>query len=188
MISHRFYLGASVAFGFAAHANAQPVPFACPKAGVVAEFGLGKIQYTGASPSDPTMCNRLNYKNEPDSRVFNFYPPEDSSNATIKSNLTELFSGRKASVTFDYTSPTRYLSHETWKILRREQITIGGKPVDTVVFDREALYEGRNSNHFHFVQWFDPKSGIWVKNESNVLGGQSNGMPPSYQVRSITGP
>ena len=188
MTSHRFYLAALVAVGFAAQASAQPVPFTCPKAGVIADFALGKIHYTGASPSDPAVCNHLNYKNEPESRLFNFYPLEDSSNAAVKSNLTELFSGRKPSVTFDYTSPTHYLSHETWKILRREQITIGGKPVNTVVFDREALYETRNANHFHFVQWFDPKSGIWVKNESNVLGGQANGMPPSYQVRSITGP
>jgi hypothetical protein len=188
-VSVRPFIVAFVAYLAATTVSyAQPVAFACPKAGVVAEMGLGKIQFTGASPTDPTVCNRLNYKNEPESRLFNFYLQEPSSNAAVKSALTELFAGRKASVAFDYTSPTHYLSHETWKILRREQITIGGKALDTVVFDREALYETRNANHFHFVQWFDPKSGIWVKNESNVLGGQSNGMPPSYQVHSITGP
>ena len=102
--------------------------FSCPRAGVIEERGLGKLQYTGAAANDPVVCNRLNYKNEPEARLFNFYLLEDSSNAAVRAALSDLFSGRKASVSFDYTSPTRYLSHETWKQLRREQVTVGGKP------------------------------------------------------------
>jgi hypothetical protein len=169
-------------------AQAQVVDFACPKAGVVEERGLGKIQYTGASPSDPYVCNRQNYKNEPEARLFNFYLLEDSSNAAVRAALTEILSGRKPSVKFDYTSPTRYLSHETWTFLRREQVTIAGKAIATVVYDRETTYETRGAFHGHFVQWLDPKNGLWVKGESNFISGQVSGQPPSYQDHSITLP
>ena len=175
-------------FGSVTTAGAQPVTFACPRAGVIEERGLGKLQYTEPAANDPMICNRLNYKNEPESRLFNFYLLESSSNAAVKAGLTELFAGRQAKVSFDYTSPTRYLSHETWSILRREKITVGGKPLDTVVFDRETLYETRGAFHGHFVQWLDPKSGLWVKSETNVISGQVNGQPQSYQDRSITLP
>jgi hypothetical protein len=169
-------------------AQAQPIEFNCPKAGVIEERGLGKIQYTGASPNDPYVCNRIDYRNQPESRLFNFYLLEDSSNAQVKAALTDLFSGRKTSVSFDYTSPTRYLSHETWTILRREPVTIGGKTLNTVVFDRETQYETRGAFHGHFVQWLDPKNGLWVKSETNVISGQTSGQPPTYQDHSITLP
>jgi hypothetical protein len=80
------------------------------------------------------------------------------------------------------------LSHETWTILRREQVNIGGKPIDTVVFDREALYETRGAFHGHFTQWLNPKNGLWVKSETNVVSGQAAGQPPSYQDHAITLP
>ncbi len=34
-------------------AHAQPVTFACPRAGVIEERGLGSLQYTGPAPNDP---------------------------------------------------------------------------------------------------------------------------------------
>jgi hypothetical protein len=169
-------------------AHAQPVPFACPRNGVIEERALGKLQYTGAASNDPYICNRLNYKNEPESRLFNFYLLEDSSNTAVRTALLDLFAGRKTKVTFDYTSPTRYLSHETWTILRHEQVTIGGKAIDTVVCDRETQYETRTAFHGHFVQWLDPKNGLWVKSETNAISGQVNGQPPSYQDHAITLP
>jgi hypothetical protein len=168
--------------------QAQPVAFACPRAGVVEERGLGKLQYTGPASSDPMVCNRLNYKNESESRLFNFYLLESSSNAAVKAGLSDLFAGRQARVSFDYTSPTRYLSHETWTILRREKISIGGQQLDTVVFDRETLYQTRGAFHGHFVQWLDPKNGLWVKSETNVISGQVNGQPSNYQDHAITLP
>lgn len=181
-------LGVLVTIISAVGARAQPVNFACPRAGVIEERGLGKLQYTGAAPNDAFVCNRLNYKNEPESRLFNFYLLESSSNAAVRAGLADLFAGKQASVSFDYTSPTRYLSHETWKVLRREQVTIGGKALDTVVFDRETTYETRGAFHGHFVQWLEPKSGLWVKSETNVISGQVAGQPPSYQDHSITLP
>jgi hypothetical protein len=169
-------------------AQAQPVAFTCPRPGVIEERGLGKLQYTGPASNDPMICNRLNYKNEPESRLYNFYLLEGTSNAAVKTGLSDLLSGRQAKVSFDYTSPTRYLSHETWTILRREKVSIGGQQLDTVVFDRETLYETRGAFHGHFVQWLDPKNGLWVKSETNVISGQVNGQPVTYQDHSITLP
>jgi hypothetical protein len=83
-----------------------------------------------------------------------------------------------------YASPTRYLSHETSTILRREKITIGGKSLNTAVFDREISYETRGAFHGHFVRWLDPKNGPWVRSEANVISGQS----PTYRGHSITLP
>jgi hypothetical protein len=186
---NRQYLWLVMALGAGAGvARAQAVDFACPRNGVIEERALGKLQYTGAAATDPVVCNRLNYKNEPESRLFNFYLLENSSNAAVKAGLSDLFSGRKTSVSFDYTSPTRYLSHETWKLLRREQVTIGGKPLNTVVYDRETLYETRSGFHGHFVQWLDPKNGLWVKSETNVISGQVSGQPQTYQDHAITLP
>src|ERR1700712_4845368 len=54
--------------GSATVAHAQAVNFTCPRAGVTEERGLGKLQYTGAAANDPLVCNRLNYKTEPESR------------------------------------------------------------------------------------------------------------------------
>jgi hypothetical protein len=169
-------------------ARAQPVEFTCPRAGVIEERALGRLQYTGAAAGDPLICNRFNYKNEPESRLFNFYELENSSNGAVRGALTELFAGRKTSVSFDYTSPRRYLSHETWSILRREQLNIGGKTFDTVVFDRETTYENRGAFHGHFVQWLSPKNGLWLRSETHFISGQVSGQPPTYQDQSITLP
>lgn len=179
----------ALAIGFCAGvAQAQPVSFACPKAGTVEERALGKLQYTGPSPSDPLICTFTNYRNEKESRLYNYYPPDAATAGPIKAGLADLFAGRKASVTFDYTSPTHYISHETWKIARRESVSIGGRTVDTVVFDIDRIYETRNENHFHLMGWLDAKDGLWVKGQSNVVSGQANGLPPSYQDHAITVP
>jgi hypothetical protein len=189
MCQQRLYLGAVMAIvGGISMAIAQPVNFTCPRAGVIEQRGLGKLQYTGPAANDPLVCNYMNYKNEPDARLFNFYPIENSSVPAVKAGLGDLFAGRKTSVTFDYTSPTRYLSHDTWTIQRRQPVTIAGRTVDTVVLVLDRQYEGRNQSHWHLVEYLDIKDGLWVKGESSLVSGQTNGMPPSYQDHDITVP
>jgi hypothetical protein len=185
----RLWLSALVAIGYGVRiAQAQPVDFACPKGGVIEERALGKLLYTGASPSDPYLCNRLNYKNEPEARLFNFYLMGDANNAAVRPALLELLSGRNTKVTFAYTSPTRYLSQETWTFVRREKVAVGGKTIDAIVLDREAEYQNRGAFHGHWVQWLDPKNGLWVKSQFNFISGQTSGQPPSYEDHSITIP
>jgi hypothetical protein len=183
----RHFPGLLLALATVGVAQAEPVNFACPRPGTVEERALGKLQYTGAA-SDPAVCNFVNYKNEPDARLFNFYPMEPSSTAAVKAGMGDLFAGRKTSVTFDYTSPTRYLSHDTWTFTRREPVVIGGRSFDTVVLELDRQYEGRNQNHWHLVEWLSAKDGLWVKGQSTLVSGQATGMPPSYQDHAITLP
>jgi hypothetical protein len=180
--------GLVLAIAAAGIAQAEPVGFACPKAGTIEERALGKLQYTGAAANDPTVCNFVNYKNEPDARLFNFYPMEASSAAAVKAGMGDLFAGRKNTVTFDYTSPTRYLSHDTWTISRHEPVVIGGRSFDTVVLELDRQYEGRNQNRWHLVEWLSARDGLWVKGQSSLVSGQATGMPPSYQDHAITIP
>jgi hypothetical protein len=170
----------------ASFAHAQPVDFACPKPGTIEERGPYKRQSTGASPSDPYLCNGSDSWNKPQVLLFNFYKPEDVQGTDVRTGMLDLFAGRKTSVTVTLGAGSR----ETWKILRREQITIAGRKIDAVVFDqeRERFATSLRPFHGHYTRWLDPKNGLWVKAELTVISGETAMERKAYQDTAITLP
>jgi hypothetical protein len=167
-------------------ARAQPIDFSCPKPGTVEERGAYKTQYTGASPSDPYICNGSDSWNKPQTLVFNFYKPGDIQGTDVRTGMIDLFAGRKTSVSVTLGAG----GAETWKILRREQITIAGKKLDTIVFDqeRERFPTSMHPFHGHYTRWLDAKDGLWVKAELSVISGELALERKPYQDSAITLP
>ena len=69
-----------------------------------------------------------------------------------------------------------------------ETLTIGGKPVSAVAFERAQ--RGLAGNTFQGVEkrWYDPASGAWVK-RVRVSGGEgSQGFHINWDVMKITSP
>ena len=164
-------------------AQAQPIDFACPKPGTVEERGSYKTQYTGTSTSDPYVCNGLDSWSKPQALLFNFYRPGDIERTDVRAGMLELFSGRKTSVSVTLGAG----GAETWKVLRREQVTIAGRKIDAVVFDqeRERFATSTHPFHGHYTRWLDPKDGLWVKAELSIISGEIAMERKPFQDTSI---
>jgi hypothetical protein len=176
-------------------AQAQPTGFACPKAGTIEQRGSFKITYTGQSSGDAYTCARLDPWSKPEIRLFNLYTLSETNNtaaanAGARAGMMDLLSGKKASVNFPYTSFDGYSSQETWKFLGKEPVSLDGKTFDAMTFSLERVADprGRSAFHGNYKQWLDPKTGLWVKSELTVVGGEIGKYPRSYTDTSITLP
>ena len=174
---------------------AQPVDFACPKAGTIEQRSITTLKYTGPSPSDPFECTLINRLGKPETRLFNIFLIEDSNNtpaatAPVRAGMLDLLAGRKTSVSFLVASPRGYITHETWTVLRKETLAVDGKSFATVVFDRDLASDPKlqNAFHGHYTNWLDPKTGLWLKSDLTGATGATNYYPQSFQVHSITFP
>ena len=174
---------------------AQPVEFACPKAGVVEQRAVSTQKYTGTSPGDPYVCALLDRTGKPELRLFNLYPLSNINNnaaslAPVRAGMLDLLSGRKTSVSFPYTATNGYILQETWTLLRKEPYDIDGQKLETLVFDQEVKADprARSDFHGHYTQWFAPKTGLWVKSDLQVISGSTNYYSQAYRDHSITMP
>lgn len=174
---------------------AQPVDFACPKAGTVEERAVSMQKYTGTSPGDPYICALLGRTGKPELRLFNLFPLSEINNtapatAPVRAGMLDLLSGRKTSVSFPHTASNGYIQQETWTFLRKEPYTVNGKTFDTIVFDQEVKSDprGRSDFHGHYTQWVDPKAGLWLKSDLSVISGSTNMYPQAYRDHAITLP
>jgi hypothetical protein len=191
----RSFLVASIAFVAAATgSNAQAINYACPKAGTVVQNGAYTFKFTGPSVSDPFIC-QLGSASKVQLRLFNFYALSDrintsEVNAPLRAAMADLLEGRKNTVTVHYTNRLGYVQTETWTFLRAEPYTVDGKTFKTIVFDHDLVADPRGTSrcHAHYVRWLDPETGIWVRSDLTVLGGQCGTYPQSYRVDAITVP
>jgi hypothetical protein len=194
-VSTQQFLAACLACAAATASQAEPVYFACPKAGTVEERAVSTQQYTGTSPSDPYICTMLGRTGKPELRLFNLYTLSEINNtaeamAPIRAGMLDLLSGRKTSASFPRTASNGYILQETWTVLRKEPYAVNGKTFDTIVFDQEIKSDprGRSDFHGHYTMWLDPKAGLWLKSDLHVLSGSTNMYPQAYQDRAITIP
>jgi hypothetical protein len=195
-LSIRHVLTACLSYGVAITVSqAQSVNFVCPVPGLVEQRGVAALKYSGTSTGDPYVCLQVDAWGKPQQRLFNFYFLSDSNNtaaanAAARAGLIEFLSGRKTSVSFPYTADNGYISQEAWTFLRREPYNLGGKVYDTVVLSQETTADPRGRSNFHgrYVRWLDLKTGLWLKAELTVIGGESNKWPQAYQDQSITLP
>jgi hypothetical protein len=176
-------LAISASTGFA---RAQSADFACPKSGTIEERGAYKAQYEGPSPSDPYVCKSLDTWNKPRALLFNFYSPNELESGNIRTAMLDLFTGRTPSLTVQLKSG----STETWTVLRREQVNIGGSAIDTIVLDEERsrFPNSLHPFHGHYTRWLDPKDGLWVKAEFGNISGETAQERKPYQDTSIRFP
>ena len=138
-MSLRPFLAACLACAAATVSQAQPVNFACPKAGTVEERAVSTQKYTGTSPSDPYICTMLGRTGKPELRLFNLYPLSDINNtaaatAPIRTGMLDLLSGRKTSVSFPRTASNGYILQETWTLLRKEPYAVNGTDIRHTLF------------------------------------------------------
>jgi predicted RNA-binding Zn-ribbon protein involved in translation (DUF1610 family) len=194
-VSTQQFLAACLACAAATASQAEPVYFACPKAGTVEERAVSTQQYTGTSPSDPYICTMLGRTGKPELRLFNLYTLSEINNtaeamAPIRAGMLDLLSGRKTSASFPRTASNGYILQETWTVLRKEPYAVNGKTFDTIVFDQEIKSDprGRSDFHGHYTMWLDPKAGLWLKSDLHVLSGSTNMYPQAYQDHAITIP
>jgi hypothetical protein len=195
-LSFRHILAACLGYSAAITiAHAQPVNFICPVPGLVEQQEVATLKYNGASTGDPYVCIRVDAWGKPQQRLFNFYPLSNSNNTpaanvAARSSLIELLSGQKTSVSFPYTGSDGYILQEVWTFLRREPYNLDGKRYDTIVLSHEETADPRGRSNFHgrYVRWLDLKSGLWLKAELTVIGGEANKFPKAYQDQSITLP
>ena len=168
---------------------AQPIHFSCPPAGTVEQRGLGKLTYTGPSSADSFICEFSDYSNRSKSLLFNFYAPDATNKETIRSEMIDLLSRKKPTVSFEFTTrQSPWMFKHTWTYLRRERLRIGGRTFNTVVLEEETLQTNGAQLHGVFTRWLDPMNGLWLKSHFRYISGQVTGGVSGYQDVSITFP
>jgi hypothetical protein len=160
-----------------APSQAQTPGFACPKAGTVAQYELGKVQYLGTSPDDSYDCLRVDPWGKTGGRLFNLYFVEKAEYPAVRSAMISLFSKHSQSVSFLFTaSSNRNQYRATWTFLRTELLVLGDRKIETDVY--EDHQQGLHSNNFDgkWVMWLDPRTGIWIKNDFSITSGTATGL------------
>jgi hypothetical protein len=182
-----------------APAQAQNNDFHCPKSGTtvktaIAENGVEYTQvYRGADQNDPEICRltistTVPYTPRARRRLFNFFDVPTMADMTeVRPALRSLLSGQTNRMTFRFTaydSDRRgpWPWQETWQRLGHETIPVGGRNIDAVTFERESENVYTHSSHAKIKLWFDPATGIFLKDETTILQGQWG---HDYQVTSI---
>jgi hypothetical protein len=178
-------------------AEAQPVDFSCPKVGTAVvgrntdNNGGWETRYAGASKDDPYVCNRVSSNGKIYGRLFNCLPLDGDSNAeAARKALIALLSGSQNSVTFEFENVFRAQESETWTLLRHETLLVGGRSFDTLVFSRTVKLEHRMyPREGNFMLWLDPKNGVWLKSEFNLVAGPTQGwVGLNFEVLAVTLP
>jgi hypothetical protein len=183
-----------IAAGGSQMVEAQSVDFSCPKPGTVEIRPSFKIQYTGSSDTDPYMCNKIDGWGKKQTLLFNYLDVTDADRQAARGAFIALLSGREKTVSYDYISPIGLTSRQTWTRLRRQTLTIGGKPVDTIVFEQQMQrigpYRGDAPWAGDYLHWLDPKTSLWVKGEFHLISGAYNGGAAyaTYEDVSVTLP
>ena len=183
-----------VAAGGSQMAEAQPVDFRCPKPGTVEIRPSFNIQYLGPSDADPYMCSTIDGWGKKRMLIFNIIAVHDADRQATRDAFIALLSGREKTVSYDYISPIGLTSRQTWTRLRRQTLTIDGKPIDTIVFEQQMQrigpYRGDAPWAGDYLHWLDPKTSLWVKGEFHLISGAFNGGATyaTYQDVSVTLP
>jgi hypothetical protein len=115
----------------------------------------------------------------------------DFATSDVRAGMGDLFAG-KSTVTFKYTTMSQGHSvywTEIWSRQGNAALDIRGRKVNAVVFELD--HEG-GGFHAKYRRYFDPATGVWVRNEFTNLGGGAAPFPvlgnTTYQVVSITIP
>lgn len=178
----------TIAAGGSQMAKAQSVDFSCPKAGTVEVRDTWQTRrYLGTSNDDPYVCKVMDPWGKVHSWLFNYWQVDDQFKGEgPRKAFIALLSGSQKTVTYEYEHPvSRQLNHTTWTFLRHETLTVEGKPFDTMVF---SIFNRNNWGWwYNTTRWFDPKDGLWMKNELGLLHGAIRGAPGFKDV-SVTFP
>ena len=185
-----------ILIGVSSACFAQPVAFACPKAGTVEVRGPYIFKYTGPSSDDPYICTLIDPWGRPDHELFNIYRLSGrfdtaEANAAAREGMLELLSGQKTSVRFEYTNANGTVDVQIWTMLRQERYQLNGKTYELIVFDNEHISDSRTNRslHAHYIRWLNPEMGLWLKAELQIVsGGDTWHHPKPYVDTDITLP
>jgi hypothetical protein len=172
----------------------QGIVFKCPKAGTVIEWKtaaqINERTSLGSEAGDPLTCISKRGFATTES-LYGFYNKNVSAQGLVdvRRGFGELFAGQKTEVTVRFdaasTGGGRFTYEDTWKRLGSETLTIAGKPISAIKFERTQL---NLTNPFKgsYHAWYDPASGVWVKLKTIQV---DRNVPDSdYDVVKITEP
>lgn len=169
-------------------ASRPPTPgFRCPPIGTQVEYSSGtSVAWRGTDPSDTDTCiatvTTATGATE-QKRVLNYWLVPQPGLAEVRAGLARLFplaEGRSA--TFDRPSmdarSTPITYRESWRVLRRERLTVANQTRDTWVVLRVSEFDGFGTGAFRgeLTMWIDAETGVLLKQSVHHARGTWRGM------------
>jgi hypothetical protein len=200
-----FYaLGVSALIGLSGVAHGQGYSGGCAPTGTVIKGRNSGGEYTttykGSDLKNAAVCIRVttgpgagaSYGKELRS-TLSFYPENyiaEGQEAKITAALWPLLSGKADQVNFDILVNRSgnyglWTNNEDWKRAGEEQLTIDGRPVKAVKFERHEVGKGGSNWDAITELWYDPIRFIWLKGRTHFPGGP---IRSGFEVTSISAP
>jgi hypothetical protein len=181
-------LAPGIATFFPWRARAEEHDFVCPKAGLRARYEVMEVEYFGPTKDDRYNCVHTTRTGK-GSFLFNYYWVEKDDYDEVRAKLAGLFTHKLQATSFSYTSAgNRQRYKDSWKFLRVEAVFVGDRRVDAEVYERHNEGQLGNNHHSIWTLWFDPRTGLWIKNTVSVVSGQAMGVTTNGSLISITEP
>ena len=165
------------------------VPFQCPRAGAAVGYNNSAtlVVFSGSDPSDPLICLGTLPDGTKFRRVAGIAVPPGQERA-FRDGLAPLFptaSGTMASSTAEFgyfqsyrNDPATGQFRDRWTRLASETLRVGGKPVETTLFEREVNNtQAWGSVGIRWRLWLAPGTGVWVRGEPTLLRGDATLRP-----------
>lgn len=165
------------------------VLFRCPKAGVAVGYNNSEtpVVFSGSDPSDPLICLGTLPNGTKFRQVAGVAVPPGQERA-FRDGLAPLFPvtpGTTASSTAEFgyfqsyrNDPAAGQFRDRWTRLGSETLQIGGKPVKTMLFEREVSNtQSWGSVGIRWRLWLAPDTGVWVRGEPTLLRGDATLRP-----------
>jgi hypothetical protein len=112
----------------------------------------------------------------------------------IRNAFIIFLSVREKTASYDRTEVNEMTFRHTWTVLRREILTIDGKPINTIALEEDIQsgpnYKGYVPRQGYFLRWLAPKDGLWVKAEFHLIQGSVIGVASyaTYEDVAISQP
>ena len=167
--------GLWVGMGGDAQAQAGAAGFRCPKPGTVVVLqNQTSSTARGPDPSDPEVCLSTNTNFGDRKSLLGFWPlpfREPSEEPAVRAAMRSILNGQKSEVTFDITTQFAGTGRQggtatfgkitnTFRRAGTETVTIGGQPINAVVYERFEQTPNGGLTRRHY---YDPASAVWVK-------------------------
>jgi hypothetical protein len=134
------------------------------------------------------LCRIVTTAGASKSLLYNFYDVGSLiGHAGIRKGTDDLLSKHADQVSFEVYYNFSSWGQETWRRIGIETLSIDGRYVRTVKFERKRGAWGPNV--VNWLIWYDPAANVFVKSERqtpNAAAGFGAGMSGAFKVISVT--